>query len=274
MNFGLFQRAFREIFWTTLIFAAITGAISGLLAYALPRVQQRFMSRSFIPPGVREFRNALFGFDGTGAKISDVAFALAWSHPIILALISAHAIMVCTRILASEVERGTVDILMSMPASRWKLYLSETAAWLTSAAILLGSVYAGSWIGAQNIAEELRPDFSRLLIVLANLALVYLLVGVIASAAAIWSDRRVRAVLFALVITVFSILINFLYTLDPALEFTKRLRFLSFLEYYKPIQALMDNAVPWRNMGILGGLTLTLWVAAGVWLSRRDVTTT
>lgn len=274
MNIGLFRRAMREIFWTTLVFAGITGAISGLMAYALPRIQERFMQRNFIPPAVREFRNAMFGFDGLGAKASDIAFALAWSHPILLALLSAHAIMVCTRILASEVERGTVDILLSMPVSRWKLYLSETAAWLVAAAILLGAVFAGSFIGAQYIKPELRPNFDRLALVLANLALVYTLIATASTMAAVITDRRVRAVLVVLVLTVFSLLINFLYTLDPALEFTKRLRFLSFLEYYKPIQMLMDNTVPWRNMGILGGLSLALWIAAGVWLSRRDVTTT
>ncbi|MBY0262271.1 MAG: hypothetical protein K2Q20_07990, partial [Phycisphaerales bacterium] len=100
------------------------------------------------------------------------------------------------------------------------------------------------------------------------------LIATASSLAAVITDRRVRAVLVVLVLTVFSLLINFLYTLDPALEFTKRLRFLSFLEYYKPIQMLMDNSVPWRNMGILAGLSLGLWIAAGVWLSRRDVTTT
>lgn len=274
MNFGLFQRAMREVLWTTLVFAGITGTISGLLAYALPRIQERFMQRNFIPPAVREFRNAMFGFDGAGARASDIAFALAWSHPILLALLSAHAIMVCTRILASEVERGTVDILLSMPASRWKLYVTETLAWLACGVVLLGSVYVGSYLGAMAIKPELRPDFSRLALVLGNLALVYTLIGTAAMFAAVWTDRRVRAVLAVLVLTVFSLLINFLYTLDASLEFTKRLRFLSFLEYYKPIQMLMDNSVPWKNMGILGGISLALWVAAGVWLSRRDVTTT
>ncbi len=274
MNIGLIRRAMREILWTTLVFAGIAAAISGLLAFMLPRIQERFMQRQFIPPPLRAFRTALFGFDGAGANAGDVAFALAWSHPILLALISAHAIMVCTRILASEVERGTVDILLSMPVSRWKLYLSETAAWLLAGAIVLGAVFAGSFIGAQYIKPELRPDFGRLALVLANLSLVYTLIAAASSLAAVLTDRRVRAVLVVLLLTVFSLLINFLYILDPSLDFTRRLRFLSFLEYYKPIQMLMENAVPWRNLAILGGLSLGLWTAAGVWLARRDVTTT
>ncbi len=273
-NLGLVIRAVREVFWTTVVLAVISGAISGLLAYALPRVQARFMQRNFIPPGVREFRNAMFGFDGAGSSVSDIAFSLAWSHPIVIALLSAHAIIVCTRVLAGEVERGTVDVLLALPVSRLRLFASETLAWALSAALLLGAVYAGSWVGSRFIVEAHRPDFGRLLMVLCNLALVYGVIGTTALFGAIVSDRRVRAVLATIILTVFSVLINFLYTMDPSLAFTKHLKFLSVLDYYRPIRMLMDAAWPWRDMAILGGAIAVLWTSALVVLSRRDITTT
>jgi ABC-type transport system involved in multi-copper enzyme maturation permease subunit len=274
LNLGLLHRAWREIAWTSLVFAMVVGSISGLLAYALPRIQARFMQRQFIPPGVRQFRDAIFGFDSTGAGVSEIAFALAWSHPIVLALLSAHAIMVCTRVPAAEVERGTIDVLFALPVSRWSVLVSETSAWLLSAALVLGSVYAGSYIGAQFIKPEYRPDWSRLAMVFANLALVYTLIGTAAMLAATITNRRTWAILAALILTIASLLINFLYTLDPSLEFTKRLAFLSFLDYYRPIRVLMDGAWPLRDMAILGGAAVAIWTIAGIWLSRRDITTT
>ncbi|MDX2132172.1 MAG: ABC transporter permease subunit [Planctomycetota bacterium] len=273
-NVGLVRRALREVFWSTVVLALISGAISGLLAYALPRVQARFMSRGRIPPGVRQFRDAMFGFDSTSSSVSDIAFSLAWSHPIVIALLAAHAIIVCTRVLAGEVERGTVDVLLALPVSRMRLFASETLAWSMSGAVLLGAVYAGSWTGARFIEEQYRPDFGRLFMVLCNLALVYGVIGMVAMFGAIVSDRRVRAVLATIILTVFSVLINFLYTLDPSLEFTKHLRFLSVLDYYRPIRMLMEAAWPWRDMGILAGTIGVLWVGALVVLSRRDITTT
>lgn len=274
INIGLVQRSLREVIWTTLVLAFISGTVSGLLAYALPRVQARFMQRNFIPPGVRQFRDAIFGFDSTGSSVSDIAFALAWSHPIVIALLAAHAIIVCTRTLAAEVERGTVDVLLALPVSRARLFFSETAAWLLTAAVLLGAVYAGSWTGARFIPPEHRPDFGRLLMVLCNLSLVYGVIGATAMLGGVLTDRRVRAVLATIILTIGSVLINFLYTLDPSLEFTKHLRFLSVLDYYRPVRMLMEGAWPLRDMAILGGAIVALWTAALAVLSRRDVTTT
>jgi ABC-type transport system involved in multi-copper enzyme maturation permease subunit len=274
VNLGLVQRSLREIVWTTITLALFLGSISALLAYALPRIQARFMQRSFIPPGVRQFRDAIFGFDSTQAGVAEIAFSLAWSHPIVIALLSAHAIIVCTRILAAEVERGTVDVLLALPVSRLRLLTSETLAWLLSAGVLLGAVLGGSYLGSRFIPQEHRPDFGKLLMVLVNLALVYGVIGTSSILMGVLTDRRVRAVLTVLVLTVFSVLISFLHTLDPSLEFTKNLRFLSVLDYYKPIRVLMDGAWPWRDLAILGGVCLGLWSAAAVVLARRDVTTT
>lgn len=274
INLGLVQRSLREILWTTITLALFLGSISALLAYALPRIQARFMQRNFIPPGVRQFRDAIFGFDSASAGVAEVAFSLAWSHPIVIALLSAHAIIVCTRILAAEVERGTVDVLLALPVSRLRLLASETLAWLLSAGIVLGAILAGSYVGSRFILEEYRPDFGKLLVVLVNLALVYGVIGTSSILMGVLTDRRVRAVLTVLVITVFSVLISFLHTLDPSLEFTKNLRFLSVLDYYKPIRVLMDGSWPWRDIAILGGACLGLWSAAAVVLARRDVTTT
>lgn len=274
LNLGLVHRAWREIAWTSLVFAMVVGSISGLLSYALPRIQERFMQRQFIPPGVRQFRDAIFGFDSSSAAVSDVAFALAWSHPIMLALLSAHAIMVCTRVPAAEVERGTIDVLFALPVSRWSVLVSETFAWLLSAALVLGAVYLGSFIGAQFIKIENRPNWNRLAMVLANLSLVYVLIGCAAMLAATVTNRRTWAIMVVLILTVASLLINFLHTLDPSLAFTKRLAFLSFLEYYGPIRVLMSGEWPLKNMAILAGAAGTIWIVAGIWLSRRDITTT
>ncbi len=274
LNLGLVLRALREIIWPTLVFSGLVGTICGMLSYFLPRVQARFMSRGFVPPPLKAFREALFGFDPGNAGVAEMAFALAWSHPVIIAVLSAQAILVCTRILAGEVERGTIDVLLALPVSRWRLFVSESAAWLCSGVMLLGGLFLGSFIGAQFIAPEYRPSWPRLAMVLANLALVYSVIATSSMLAAVLTDRRARAVLSVIILTVASVLISFLYTLDPSLEFTKKLRFLSVLDYYKPVKMLMSGEWPVRDLLWLGGASVVLWLSAGVVLSRRDVTTT
>lgn len=272
-NLGLIHRALRETLWTTLSLSGALFAIAALLAYALPRVQARFMQRQFIPPGVREFRNAVLGIDSTSGSVGDIAFSIALVHPIIIALLAAHAIIVCTRILAAEVERGTVDVLLALPVTRLALFVSETAAWLFTAFIILFSIYAGCYFGSRFINPDYRPNFTNMILVISNLALVYTVIGTFGLLASVTTDRRVRAVLFVMLITIFSVLINFLYTLDPSLEFTKRLKFLSVLDYYKPSAMLSKGTIPWRDFGILAGASMTLWTLAAIRLVRRDVTT-
>lgn len=273
-NLGLVLRALREITWPTLVFSGLIGTVCGLMSFLLPRVQAKFMSRGVIPPPLKAFREALFGFDPGNAGVAEIGFALAWSHPVIIAVLTAQAILVCTRVLAGEVERGTIDVLLALPVSRWRLFISETTAWLLSGAVLLGFLFLGSYVGAMFIEPQYRPSWSRLAMVLANLSLVYGVIATSSMLAAVLTDRRARAVLAVIIFTVSSVLISFLYTLDSSLEFTKKLRFLSVLDYYKPVQVLMTGEWPVRDMLWLGGASVVLWVAAGVVLSRRDVTTT
>jgi ABC-type transport system involved in multi-copper enzyme maturation permease subunit len=270
INLGLIRRALRETLPTTILCALFLATISGVLAYALPQFQARMMQRSFLPPGLVQMRNVLLGVDSSSGGVADVAFSIGWSHPVVLILLLAHAVIACTRVPAGEIERGSIDMLMGLPISRIQLFLSETLAWLIGGLIVLGAVYAGSFIGARFIQPDYRPNWGKLGIVVLNLAFVYAVVGAAAMAASSISDRRGRAVLAVLVISVGSLLLNFLELLwEPAKQFS----FLSFLHYYRPIGMLMNGAWPIRDLEILGAIAGTLWVFAGIVLARRPLTT-
>ncbi len=269
INIGLIRRAFREMIPTTLLCAALLATISGLLAYALPLFQAKMIQRA-MPPGFMQMRNVMLGVDASGGGIADIGFSIAWSHPVVLILLLAQAIIACTRVPAGEIERGSIDMLMGLPISRRQLFLSETAAWLLGGAIMLGALYAGSFVGARFIPPEYRPHWGKLAMVLVNLGFVYAVVGAAAMAASSLSDRRGRAILVVLVLTVGSLLINFL---ELLWEPSKQIAFLSFLHYYRPIGMLKDGKWPLGDLATLGGIALGLWVTAGVVLSRRALTT-
>ena len=269
INIGLIRRALRELLPTTLLCASLLALISGLLAYALPQFQARVIQRA-MPPAFAQMRSAMLGVDATGGGIADVAFSIAWAHPVVLILLLTQGIIACTRVPAGEIERGSIDMLMGLPISRRELFLSETVAWLIGGVVMLGAVYAGSFVGAQFIKPEYRPHWGKLWMVLVNLGFVYGLAGAGAMLASSLSDRRGRAILIVLVVCVGSLLMNFLELVwEPAKQFS----FLSFLHYYRPIGMLMNGKWPVRDLGILGGIALALWMTAGAVLSRRALTT-
>jgi len=271
LNYGLLLRAWRETLGATLVFMIIIGSFGGLLSYALPRVQERFMSRGFIPPGLVQLRNTMMGVDSSASGVAEIAYTMAWSHPVIVALLFAHAIIVTTRVPSGEIQSGTLDVLLGLPISRWELFISETVAWFATASLVVGSMFAGSYIGSFWVKPENQPDWSIMGIVLANLAMVYMVIGVCGLLASVFSDSRGRAVLFVLIFAAASVLINYLELLwEPA----KRISFLSVLHYYRPALILREAAWQWKDMAILGGASVALWTLAGVKLARRDLTTT
>lgn len=270
MNFGLVQRSLRETWGITLVFIGFVAGFSALLAYVLPRFQERAM-RSGISPVLMRLRGAILGVDGSTGSVADFAFAMAWTHPVILALLFSHAIIYTTRVPAGEVERGTMDVLLGLPVSRWQLHTSETLAWLVSGCTLLGAMFLGSYLGSQFIKPENRPAWSVLGIVLANLSCVYLVAGAMSMLCAASTNRRTRAVMVVLVVLLTSMLI---FLLRTQWDFIEKIGFISLLYYYQPVTILRTGSWPWKDLGILMGAFVVLWSAAGVVLSRRALTTT
>ncbi|MFN7021044.1 MAG: ABC transporter permease subunit [Phycisphaerales bacterium] len=272
INPGLVRRSIRETWLTTLLFACSLGVFAGLLNYALPRFQARMgMGRGQAPPFLERLRSVILGVETAGMGVTEIAAGIAWSHPAVLALLWAHAIVFCTRVPAGEVEKGTIDVLLGLPISRWQLYLSETAVWLGSALVLLGAAVLGSRVGNSLIDPALRPDAWKLGVVQVNLLALYLAVGAGAWLGSSLVDRRGRAVLAVMIVVLGSFLLNYLALLWPEVE---RLNAASLLHYYRPVFVLRSGEWPWRNLAVLGGLAVGLWTAAGLVLARRDLSTT
>ncbi len=274
VNAGLMRRAWLEVRGTTLVFGVCLLLITTLLHFALPKFQKNIegmQAQASRMINLNNIRNAMLGTDVTAAGSREISAGVAWSHPFFLALVFAHTITVCTRVPAGEVDKGTMDVLLGLPVSRWQLFMSETAVWLASAALLIALSVAGSRIGNHYAPEGMSPDLSRVAMVAVNLLLLNVAVGAFAMLCAALTDRRMRAVAVVLIALISALLINYLRLLwEPA----QKIAFLSILDYYRPIGPLRDGEWPWRHMAILAGTGATLWLAAGIWFSRRDLSTT
>jgi ABC-2 type transport system permease protein len=270
MNVGLIRKAARELWGTTLVFGLAMFAICALLAFALPRFQQQIFGKIANMPFLQDMRSAMLGTDVGNANGPEVPYGIAWSHPVLLAIFWAHAIICCTRVPAGEVDKGTIDVLLGLPVSRWQVYVSETVSWLGSAAIVLMLAVLGSLIGMRFAPPDLRLELSRLLIVIANLFALYAAVGAFAWLMSSLSDRRGRAVTAVLIVVVASFFLNYLALLWPA---AGSVQFLSVLNYYRPVFPLRSGDWPWKDIGILLGSAMVLWTAGGVVFARRDLST-
>ena len=118
MNRGLIIRAFRESWPTTLVLGLVLLGVEGALAFVLPKfsgpMSQEWLQMDF----ARGIMQAMLGTELADRIGPQMFQAMAWVHPVPLALTWAHAILSCTRVPAGEVDRGTADVLLSLPVSR------------------------------------------------------------------------------------------------------------------------------------------------------------
>jgi ABC-2 type transport system permease protein len=270
MNRGLIIRAFRELWATTLVLGLVLMGFEAALAFVLPKfgaqMSQEWLQLDF----ARGIMQAMLG-TAIADRIGPQVFqSMAWAHPVVLALVWAHALVCCTRVPAGEVDRGTADILLGLPVSRWEVFLSETLVWLVCGAAVLVAALAGNLLGGLALPPAARPQLARLLLVLLNLFCLYGAVGGLAWLVSSLSNRRGRAMTIVFLILLAMFLLSYLAPFWLPLE---RFEFLGPLHYFRPVNVLASGAWPWRDLSVLAGAGGALWLAGGVIFARRDLCT-
>lgn len=269
MNRGLLLKAWRELrLWTLLLAAGLLFAES-VLVYAGSLLEEQLSTVLHIPMVFTIIRG-LLGTEMASQVGPEMLRAIVWVHPVILTLFWTHAIASCTRIPAGEVDRGTIDVLLGLPVSRWEIYMSETLAWLAGSLVIVGAVVAGNRIGELLSYAGSVTEGRRILIVAANMWCLYVAVAGLTCLLSAVANRRGRAIAVVIGLLLASFLLNHVVQMWPA---ARRFSFLAVLQYYQPAFILHDPVWPVRNMAILLGAGVFFWLAGAVVFLRRDLAT-
>jgi ABC-2 type transport system permease protein len=270
MNRGLLLRAIRELFPITVLLAAVLLLIEVALGFILPKFGTQMTQEWLQMDFARGIMQAMVGAEIIDRMGTQMFQSMAWVHPVVLALIWAHATIACTRVPAAEVDRGTVDVLLSLPVSRREVFISETVVWLGGGILLLSAGFVGNLLGGASLPAAQRPAVARVLMVLVNLLCLYIAAGGLAWLVSAFSDRRGRALTIVFLVLLFLFLLNYLAQFWRPLE---KFVFLSPLHYHKPVNILSNGTWPWKDMAVLAGAGGLMWVCGGVIFERRDLCT-
>ena len=268
MNRGLLLRAFRESWVTTLGFGLLLLGVAAGLTFVLTKFGAQISHE--MPDFERRILQAMLGTEVSDRIGPQMLRSIVWVHPVVLALLLAHAIMFCTRVPVGEVDRGTVDVLLSLPVSRWQIFLSESFIWVVGAVTILAAAFAGNALGGLSFPPVQRAEAWKTLLVLLNLFCLYSAVGGFTWLLSSLSNRRGRAMTTVFIVFLGFFLLGYLAQFWPPLE---RFVFLSPLHYHRPYKVFLSGIGPWKDMAILFGMGGVLWLAAGVVFSRRDLCT-
>ncbi|MDZ4830360.1 MAG: ABC transporter permease subunit [Phycisphaerae bacterium] len=271
MSIGLLSKSWREAWPTTLGIGAAIFFVEGVLSFALPKLQEQVAAPLKSMPFLQNIIAAMIGSDPNQPIGPAMFAAIPWVHPVVLALLWAQATVLCTRVPAGEVDRGTIDVLLGLPVSRGKVFLAETLIALLAGALIVATALAGNALGAGVGGNVLRIPVAHLVVVAMNLFALNIAVGSFALLISALSDRRGRALGATIFVILVSFLLNYLAQFwDPA----KSVEWMSALQYHRPLPALQTGTIQWRDIATLLGAAIVFWSVAGVIFARRDLATT
>lgn len=267
---GLLRKIYLEVRIPVMLFSAALGLVMFLLTSLLPKVLGSMDTFILKMPFIKPLLSAFIGQDIEGGFTTEMMQGFLWIHPSVLALVWAHELMYCSRLPAAEIDRGTIDFLLGLPTSRWKLFISETIGWMITGAIIVGCGLTGHLLASSSLQPSMRPGLYAITCIGVNFFAVYLAVGGIAFLISASSDRRGRTIGVMFAVLLASFLLNFLAQFwAPAKSFS----FLSVMEYYRPAYIIQSGVFPWSDVFCLGVIGLTAWTAGGMVLRSRSVCT-
>lgn len=268
MNAAIFRKSLREAAVPLIVVVLAILIFEHIFVHAVGTYFEEMLGIWARRPALKRFVQVLLGSE-FGDQLSATAFAaLGFVHPVMLTLSWAFVLATVSRGIAGEIERGTADLLFTLPISRVRMYCTLTLVWLLTAAL----VAAAPWVG---IASGLRltpmwePVNTRLLLI--AVVNYYALLLAIAAATQCFSafvPRRGLTIATLIGVLVGSFLVNFL---EQIWEPARRVSFLGILNYFRPYLVVRDEAWPIRSLAVLLGSAALLW-GVGLWkFCRRDV---
>lgn len=270
MNRGILYKSFRETVWITLLFGLALAAFEAMLTGVIPAVFKDIPTQWLEVAFVQNMLRGLLGTDVGGIFGPTAIAAIPWVHPLALALIWALEITLCTRLPAGEIDRGTIDILLSFPVSRTRVYVCDAVVWVSAGLLVILLGLLGNVLGAWIAGPQWQTALGLVLIMAGNLFCLYIAVGGLACLVSTLSDRRGRAVGAVFAIVLASFLLNFLAQFwEPA----KSVSFLSVLSYHRPLLILRDGDWPIRDMVTLLAMGATCWTCGAFVFAHRDICT-
>jgi beta-exotoxin I transport system permease protein len=234
-----------------------------------------FASSSFIKqaPNIPFFvtpPKAMTAFLGGSA---DFLHAAGWlstgmTHPVTLALMTSSALLVAAGSVAAEVERGTIDLVLTRPVGRLPYLLAKALASIVAVTVveaggLLGVLFARqtiSGVGELSAGAALRA-FAGSWLLFVGVAMLGLLVSA-------RSSLRGRAIGITVGIVVAWFFMNFIALLIDSIS---GLRYASPFHYFQPADLLAGKASG-RDPLVLAAVAAIALVAAAASFARRDLT--
>lgn len=261
--FGLVRKNALDSRWLLLTLTLALFWLSWLFVFFVRQIERRMQREAGFRP-MREIR-ALAGEGASGAF--EMNF---WGFPFILIIVVVWGIARGSQAVAGELEKGTMDLVLSRPVSRWAFLSAQVVVALGGLLLMAGAMIAGNRASAQYNLVVVPPTTLDLIRPAANLvALGWAVFGYTLLASSV-DLVRWRPILLASTLTL-AMFIALIIAGIRELENWKWLENVSIFHAYQPVKAFLGPD-PWaKHVAILGGIGLGGTSLALIAFGRRDL---
>jgi ABC-2 type transport system permease protein len=264
LNATMVGRALKDLRWTTLWYALGSSLYLVVIIALYPSMRGNTQQLEDLLDLYPEALRAAFGVDDLTTFVGFIggeSLSVMW--PIIVLV---FLIMAGTATVAQEIERGTVELWLSVPERRARLLASKVVALLLGAACVIAATMLTLGVGAILVDEAL--SLSALLAgATTMLAFSIAGLGIAVLLSALSSDRGKAAGLAALIA-----LASYLAWVVANISSTwSWLRYLSIFTGYDPQRALRTGEVPLAGVSALLLVGAVCVILALIVFERRDI---
>jgi len=268
VNLAVFRKTARETAPLLVILTAAILAFETLFVIAVREFAEQIADVWQRIELVRLIIQMLIGADRLADLTPTTLTIIGLAHPLLYALTWTLLLTTCTRVIAGEIDRGTADLLLTLPISRVAIYVAVSAVWLVCGVVLSLAPLVGIWVGRSLVPLTVPIELEPLWIPTVNLFALYLAIGGAVLLISSLVSRRGKAVAIVLAGLLASFLLNFLAQFwSPA----ERMSFLGLLHYYRPLLCVQTGEWPLGDIAALVGIAACCWLAGLWWFARRDI---
>ncbi len=269
-NYGVFRKTLLESSWSILAAAIGLVAFVVLFVWAMQHMGTELLSFVSKFPFLQKVFEMSLGIKVSGEVSLSVLFAACFTHLMVMMLAWSVIIATSTRVTVGEVEQGTADLLLTLPVHRYEVYVSTSLVWMISATLLSFMPLLGIWIGTFFVDTSEVIDLKRYIAPACNFLCLNLAIGGITSMFGCLLNRRSVTIGLVIAIVFLSSVLNFL---EPFLDEIKRIKFLSLLSYFRPVDIVRTGVWPSAHCTVLLVVALLCWIVGLIAFSRKDIPT-
>lgn len=268
MMFVFATRMFRDKWKSFVVYAISAICFLEMYVALFPAIREQAGQFSQLlktmPPELFKAMNmdpATLSFGNLQSYLSTEYMSFLWP---ILAII--FAISLASYIAVNEIDRGTIETLASLPASRSRIFIERYMAGLT----LLAVFCVISLFGAIPLAQLHKTEFifnNFLTATVGSFLFIWAVYSLATLFSVLFSEKGKANMATGGVLT----LMYVVYIVSTLQESLKNLQYFSFFNYFSGSDLLAKNIYPEYIFLALGGFAIIATLGALFWLERRDL---